>query len=159
MDNASRRGGFEMRMVRLQPWKIWLLAVIGAGVALALTIAVAGLFLILVPVVLIGGLSSTVETWGRLAELLAQRYRVIRPDNRGSGRTRIDPDDGDRSMPAFAGDVRGLLDALGLDRVHLVGASMGGMIVQQFAVTWPERLLSLTIACSHCGGAAAGAMR
>jgi pimeloyl-ACP methyl ester carboxylesterase len=107
------------------------------------------------PVVLIGGLSSTIETWGRLADRLAERYRVIRPDNRGSGRTRVEPDDGDRSMHAFAGDVRRLLDALALDRVHLVGASMGGMIVQQFAVTWPERLLSLTIACSHCGGAAA----
>ncbi|HVR29497.1 MAG TPA: alpha/beta fold hydrolase [Thermoanaerobaculia bacterium] len=107
------------------------------------------------PVVLIGGLSSTVETWGRLAELLAERYRVIRPDNRGSGRTRVEPDQGDRSMAAFAEDVRRLLDGLGLERVHLVGASMGGMIVQQFAVTWPERLLSLTVACSHCGGAAA----
>ena len=107
------------------------------------------------PVVLVGGLSSTVETWGRVADLLAERHRVIRPDNRGSGRTRLEPDDGDRSMTAFAADVRRLLDALGVDRVHLVGASMGGMIVQQFAVAWPERLLSLTVACSHCGGAAA----
>src|SRR6188508_3002278 len=103
------------------------------------------------PVVLIGGLSSTIETWGPIADLLAQRYRVIRPDNRGSGRTRLEPDSGDRSMAAFAGDLLHLLDGLGLARVHLVGASMGGMIVQQFAVTWPERLLSLTIACSHCG--------
>ena len=107
------------------------------------------------PVVLIGGLSSTFETWGRLADLLSERYRVIRPDNRGSGRTEVASDDRDRSMQAFAGDVLQLLDGLGLDRVHLVGASMGGMIVQQFAVTWPERLLSLTIACSHCGGGAA----
>jgi 3-oxoadipate enol-lactonase len=107
------------------------------------------------PVVLIGGLSSTIETWGRLAELLADRYRVIRPDNRGSGRTRVERDDGDRSMTVFAADVLHLLDGLGLDRVHLVGASMGGMIVQQFAVAWPQRLRSLTIACSHCGGAAA----
>ena len=107
------------------------------------------------PVVLIGGLSSTIETWGHVADRLAERYRVIRPDNRGSGRTRLDPDDGDRSMQAFAGDVRDLLDALELETVHLVGASMGGMIVQQFAVTWPERLRSLTIACSHCGGAVA----
>ena len=107
------------------------------------------------PVVLIGGLSSTIETWGRVADLLADRYRVIRPDNRGSGRTKLEPDDGDRSMQAFAGDVCDLLDALELDAVHLVGASMGGMIVQQFAVTWPERLRSLTIACSHCGGVVA----
>lgn len=106
-------------------------------------------------VILIGGLSSTVETWGRLAELLAEHYRVIRPDNRGSGRTTVSPDSGDRSIETFAADVLRLLDGLGLEKVHLVGASMGGMIVQQFAVTHPERLASLTVACSHCGGEAA----
>src|SRR5688500_11135090 len=76
------------------------------------------------PVVLIGGLSSTIETWGPLADLLTERYRVIRPDNRGSGRTRVEPDAGDRAMSTFAADIEHLLDALGLDRVHLVGASM-----------------------------------
>jgi pimeloyl-ACP methyl ester carboxylesterase len=55
----------------------------------------------------------------------------------------------------MADDAVGLCDALGFPDAHFVGASMGGMIVQQFAVTWPERLRSLTIACSHCGGAAA----
>jgi hypothetical protein len=55
MSNGGRRNSFELRMVRLQPWQLWLLMAIGAGVALALTVAVAGLFLILVPVVLVGG--------------------------------------------------------------------------------------------------------
>ena len=48
MDGASRRSGIEMRMIRLQPWKLWLLMAGGAGVALALTVAVAGLFLSLI---------------------------------------------------------------------------------------------------------------
>jgi pimeloyl-ACP methyl ester carboxylesterase len=105
------------------------------------------------PVVLIGGFSSTIELWWAQRPRLAHEFRVILPDNRGSGRTRIPHDDGWRGMERFAGDVRGLLDALGLERVHLVGASMGGMIVQQFAVESPERLRSLSILCSRCGGA------
>ena len=103
------------------------------------------------PVVLIGGLSSTIETWGRVADLLAERYRVIRPDNRGSGRTKLEPDDGDRSMQAFAGDVCDLLDALELDTVHLVGASMGGMIVQQMVIDHPDRVRSVTSIMSTTG--------
>jgi pimeloyl-ACP methyl ester carboxylesterase len=104
------------------------------------------------PLVLIGGFTSTVETWWAQRPALAREFRVILPDNRGSGRTRIPHDDGVRALARLASDVRGLLDALGLERVHLVGASMGGMIVQQFALQSPERLRSLAILCSHCGG-------
>ena len=105
------------------------------------------------PVVLIGGFSSTLELWWAQRPALAREFRVILPDNRGSGRTRIPHDDGVRTPARFASDVRGLLDALGLEQVHLVGASMGGMIVQEFAVQSPERLRSLAILCSRCGGA------
>jgi pimeloyl-ACP methyl ester carboxylesterase len=107
------------------------------------------------PVVLIGGLTSTLELWWAQRAALAREFRVILPDNRGSGRTRIPHDDGVRGPARFASDVRGLLDALGLERVHLIGASMGGMVAQQFAVDSPERLQTLSILCSHCGGAAA----
>jgi pimeloyl-ACP methyl ester carboxylesterase len=104
------------------------------------------------PVVLIGGLTSTVEVWGRQVPALATRHRVVTPDNRGSGRTRVAGDDGVRAPERFAGDVLALLDRLGLERVHLFGASMGGVIVQAFALRWPERLRSLVIACSTPGG-------
>lgn len=103
------------------------------------------------PAVLVGGLSSTHEVYARQVEALSRRYRVLAPDNRGSGRTRIADDDGDRAIDRMAEDLRCFLDGLGLDRVHLMGTSMGGMIVQQFAVTHPERLLSLTVGCSHGG--------
>jgi pimeloyl-ACP methyl ester carboxylesterase len=106
------------------------------------------------PVVLIGGFTSTLELWWAQRPALAREFRVILPDNRGSGRTRIPHDDGVRGLERFAGDVRGLLDALSLERVHLVGASMGGMIAQQFAIESPERLRSLAILCSRCGGTA-----
>ena len=92
MDNASLRCGFEMRMVRLQPWKIWLLTAIGAGVALTLTAAVAGLFLILVPVVLIGGfvaklvlgsaLKPATRANGAGPEVIEGRYQVMEVERR-----------------------------------------------------------------------------
>ena len=57
---------------------------------------------------------------------------MICPDNRGSGRTRVPGDDGRRSVAQWASDIELLLDGLGLERVHLVGASKGGMLVQEF---------------------------
>jgi hypothetical protein len=56
MDERFRRAGFDIRMVRLQPWKVWLLVAVGGALALTLAIAVAGLMLILVPLFLLGGL-------------------------------------------------------------------------------------------------------
>jgi hypothetical protein len=56
MDSRSRPFAYDLRLVRLQPWKVWLLAALGGALALALTVAVAGLFLVLVPLFLVGGL-------------------------------------------------------------------------------------------------------
>ncbi len=103
------------------------------------------------PVVLIGGLSSTNEVYAPQISGLSEQFRVIAPDNRGSGRTLVHDDDGDRAIDRMARDVFAVLDALALDRVHLVGTSMGGMIVQEFALAHPERLATLTIGCSHGG--------
>lgn len=104
------------------------------------------------PVILVGGLTSTLEVWGRQTPVLAAHHCVISFDNRGSGRTRTPTDDGVRTPQRFAGDVLALLDGLHLTRVHLVGASMGGMIVQEFALAHPSRLRSLTVCCSSFGG-------
>lgn len=104
------------------------------------------------PLVLIGGITSVLQVWDLMLPELAKTYRVITPDNRGSGGTRVPDDDGDRRPARFAGDILALLDGLELSRVHLVGASMGGMVVQEFALSHPERLASLTICCSNVGG-------
>lgn len=104
-----------------------------------------------VPVVLIGGLTSSHEVYQPQVDALSTQYRVLTPDNRGSGQTRILDDDGNRAIDRMATDLLCFLDALELDRVHLMGTSMGGMIVQEFAVTHPDRLRSLTIGCSHGG--------
>lgn len=55
MDPYTRRVGFDVRTFRLQPWKVWALAAIGAALAITLAIAVAGLLLVLVPALLIAG--------------------------------------------------------------------------------------------------------
>ena len=92
MDGASRRSGIEMRMIRLQPWKLWLLMAVAAGIALALTVAVAGLFLILVPMVLIGGfiaklvLRSSLRAGQNVSkagpDVIEGQYQVIEVDRR-----------------------------------------------------------------------------
>jgi pimeloyl-ACP methyl ester carboxylesterase len=74
------------------------------------------------------------------------------PDNRGSGRTRAPNDDGIRTIEGFADDLLGFLDGLKLEQVHLVGASLGGIIVQAFALRHPARLRSLVLACTTFGG-------
>jgi pimeloyl-ACP methyl ester carboxylesterase len=104
------------------------------------------------PLILIGGLTSTLEAWGLMVPELSNHYRVVTPDNRGSGSTRLAEDDGVRTPGRFARDILTLVDGLGLDRFHLMGVSMGGMIVQEFALAHPDRLASLTIGCSHAGG-------
>jgi pimeloyl-ACP methyl ester carboxylesterase len=104
------------------------------------------------PLLLIGGLTSSHLAWQLMVPELALEYRVITPDNRGSGRTVVRDDDGVRSTESFALDLLAFIDELALDRIHLMGVSMGGMIVQEFALRHPERLASLTIGCSTCGG-------
>jgi len=104
------------------------------------------------PLVLIGGITSVLQVWDLMLPQLEKAYRVITPDNRGSGGTRVTEDDGDRAPARFAGDILALIDGLELERVHLVGASLGGMIVQEFALANPDRLASLTICCSNVGG-------
>jgi 3-oxoadipate enol-lactonase len=102
--------------------------------------------------VLLGGIASTAETWGLQVDALARHFRVITPDNRGSGRTKIHDDDGVRNPPQMADDVFALVDALGIDRFHLVGWSMGSAIAQAYAVSYPRRLRSLTLLSATPGG-------
>ena len=104
------------------------------------------------PLVMVGGLTATVEVWGKLRPLLAAQYRLVMPDNRGTGRTKVYADDGDRAPARMAEDLLGLVDGLGLDSFHLMGGSYGGTIALSFAVQHPQRLKSLIVACSHFGG-------
>jgi pimeloyl-ACP methyl ester carboxylesterase len=129
------------------------------------------------PLLLVMGLGAQLLAWDlELCESLVDRgFFVIRYDNRDVGLSTkivVDPplDVMAEVMKALAGGVAsapylltdmaadgmGLLDALGIDRAHLVGASMGGMIVQTMAIEYPERVLSLTSIMSTTGDADVG---
>lgn len=95
------------------------------------------------PVVLLHGLGSSMQDWEHQKEALAAGHKLILLDLRGHGRS--DRPKGKYSIAGFADDVLALLDHLQLDKVHMVGISMGGMIAFQIAVDQPQRLLSLTI--------------
>ena len=79
----------------------------------------------------------------QMVPLLGAGYRVLRLDMRGHGGSA--PVDGDYTMDALAADVKGALDVLGIKKVHYIGLSIGGMIGQGFALSHPDRLLSLTL--------------
>jgi 3-oxoadipate enol-lactonase len=102
------------------------------------------------PVLLVMGLGWASNMWHRTRPLLATRFRTIAFDNRGAGRSDVPP--GPYSMGAMACDVAAVLDAAGVESTHLVGASMGGMISQEFALQYPQRVRSLVLACTAPGG-------
>ena len=124
------------------------------------------------PLLMVMGLGMQLIHWDReLCELLAERgFHVIRFDNRDTGlSTKIRGPVPNvmrlmAGMPAqvpyvlrdMAGDTFGLLDNLGIERAHVVGASMGGMIGQTLAIERPERVLSLASIMSTTGDRRAG---
>ncbi len=101
------------------------------------------------PLVMIRGLGSNADHWYSQLPALATQYRVTIFDNRGIGRS-SDPG-GQFSVAMMAGDTLGLLDALQLERPHVLGLSMGGMIAQELAINHPDRVHGLILACTHPG--------
>lgn len=93
-------------------------------------------------VVMSHSLASSHRMWDVQMPVLSG-YRVYRFDTRGHGDT--DAPDGPYNLDMMADDARGLLDALGLEKVHFVGLSMGGMIGQMLAIKYPEALSSLAL--------------
>ena len=103
------------------------------------------------PMLLIQGMAATHLAWGRpFLDSLERDFECIVYDHRGMGHSAR------AEMPFtivdLAGDALALLDALGLESVHVVGISMGGMIAQELALAHPERVRTLTIGASYCGG-------
>ncbi len=104
------------------------------------------------PMLLIQGMSATHLAWGRpFLDEIESSFDAIVFDNRGMGLS------GEAELPFttadMAADTLGLLDALELESAHVVGISMGGMIAQELALAHPERIRTLTIGASYCGGA------
>jgi 3-oxoadipate enol-lactonase len=82
---------------------------------------------------------------------LREHARLLVYDVRGQGKTTAPEDLATYSMPQYAADLRALLDAIEIERAHIVGVSQGGMIAAQFAVDYPERTRSLVISDSTAG--------
>jgi pimeloyl-ACP methyl ester carboxylesterase len=127
-------------------------------------------------VLLVMGLGAQMTLWsaGFVSELLDRGFRVVRFDNRDCGlssKSQGDPPDAATLLMAamagqpvdapytlsdMAADAVGLLDRLGIGAAHIVGASMGGMIVQTVAIEHPDRVLSLTSIMSTTGDTSFG---
>ncbi|ABQ67891.1 alpha/beta hydrolase fold [Rhizorhabdus wittichii RW1] len=103
-------------------------------------------------IIFIHGIGGDRSNWDRQMAHFGDRYRVISLDVRGYGES--DNFDGSLTFDAMAADVAAVLDAENVDRAHLVGLSMGGMIAQWFWHRHPERVTSLTLADSTVGPAA-----
>jgi 3-oxoadipate enol-lactonase/4-carboxymuconolactone decarboxylase len=88
-------------------------------------------------------LGTTLEMWDAQAQALSDRYRVLRYDTRGHGRSAVV--EGRADIETLAGDFAGLLDALGIAEAHIVGLSLGGMTAQAFALRYPDRVRSLVL--------------
>ncbi len=102
------------------------------------------------PLLLIMGLGYTLEMWHRVRPLLAERFRVLVFDNRGVGRSDV-PAVG-YSIPDMARDAVAVFDEAGIESAHVLGVSMGGYIAQALVIEHPERVRSLILGCTACGG-------
>ncbi|MCL6607601.1 MAG: 3-oxoadipate enol-lactonase [Geminicoccaceae bacterium] len=99
-------------------------------------------------VMLVNSLGADLGMWDRQLPALVGRYRVLRWDMRGHGRSEVTP--GPYRLDRLALDALALLDTLGLDRVHLCGLSLGGAVGQWIAIHHPERLRSLVLCATAC---------
>ena len=88
--------------------------------------------------------------WRPVLEPLARSFRVIAFDNRGIGGSDQPP--GPYSTRMMAEDAVAVLDEAGVERAHVVGTSLGGMIAQELALAAPERVDRLVLACTTPGG-------
>jgi 3-oxoadipate enol-lactonase len=103
------------------------------------------------PVLLMQGLGYGRWGWDPVVAPLAERFSVLRYDNRGIGESDVPP--GPYTARQLAEDGVAVLDAEGVERAHVVGTSLGGMAAQELAATFPERVDRLVLACTTPGGA------
>jgi pimeloyl-ACP methyl ester carboxylesterase len=104
------------------------------------------------PLIMVLGLGQDITTWGFQIAELSKHPRLIVFDNRDSGRSSRCTDN--YTTQSMAQDIIGLMDHIGIERTHLLGTSMGGMIAQHVALMAPKRLKSLILASTTSWGEA-----
>jgi 3-oxoadipate enol-lactonase len=101
------------------------------------------------PILMIMGLSFTLDMWFRVRPALSERYRLILFDNRGVGRSGTPR--GPYTIRQMAEDAVAVMEAAGVSSAYVMGASMGGMIAQELALRHPERVEALLLGCTSGG--------
>jgi len=96
-------------------------------------------------ILLLHGNSESGLAWWAWVPALARHYRVVRPDMRGFGQSSAMPRDYPWTLDRIIDDFCSLMDHLGIDRFHLVGAKIGGTVARAFAARRPERVKTLTV--------------
>jgi pimeloyl-ACP methyl ester carboxylesterase len=96
------------------------------------------------------GSGSSIESSALLIKLFTNDFEVVVHDQRGMGKSSVPA--GPYAMADYAADAAALLDHVGWDRARVVGVSFGGMVAQEFAVTWPDRVERLALVCTSPGG-------
>jgi len=103
------------------------------------------------PLILIMGFSGTMDLWAtEVLKELASHYQVIIFDNRGMGLTTAS--DKEFTIELFAEDTAGLLDALNIERAHILGWSLGTNMAQELALNHPDKVDKLILYAADCGG-------
>ena len=102
------------------------------------------------PLIMILGLGQDTATWEFQISDFSRHFRIILLDNRDSGKSSSCSET--YTTETMARDTLGLMDHLGIERTHLLGTSMGGMIAQQVALIAPERVISLVLASTTSWG-------
>lgn len=106
-------------------------------------------------VILLHGFPETGDAFALAVAVLGKRYRLIVPDLRGAGLSQRTASGYEKTT--LATDVKELMDRLGINRAHVVGHDIGARVAYAFAVQFPERLLSLTLAEAFIEGLAGSA--
>jgi pimeloyl-ACP methyl ester carboxylesterase len=102
------------------------------------------------PLLLFNGSGGTLQTAAPTIDRLRRTFDLVAHDQRGLGRTAVPP--GPYTMADYAADGVALLDHVGWQRCAVIGVSFGGMVAQEFAVTWPGRVTRLALVCTSSGG-------
>jgi 3-oxoadipate enol-lactonase len=102
------------------------------------------------PLALIMGFSGSGRTWGEpFLREMERKFSMIVIDNRGTGES--DKPDAPITLAELATDAAAVLDHAGIRRSHVMGISMGGMIAQEYALNFGERVRGLVLGCTTCG--------